>query len=288
MPALFKLLESVYRRLPNRRSGIDSASHSLAQGAYCTPYRRGEHAVDLLAYTRKSANIVLQPCSARRGWMEKTSSQFANRCLPLRIANQCGWALLNPSTVQATWNGGVHASDISIVRSSFDESIPEPLVSSHFGHGILTWTLPVLFRTSPGYNLWVRGPANQPKDAVQPLEGIVETDWSVMTFTVNWIFTRAETPVTFREGESLCVIVPFPRFLLENVAPRFGDIADNASLANDLGVWEASRRKLNSRKNKGLSPPSEWQKDYYLGRAASGTTFADHQTTLSLRAFEWD
>src|SRR3712207_8402233 len=31
---------------------------------------------------------------------------------------------------------------------------------SHFGSGILTWNLPFLFRTPPGYNLHVRGPAN--------------------------------------------------------------------------------------------------------------------------------
>ena len=52
------------------------------------------------------------------------------------------------------------------------------LPASHFGDGILTWHLPILFRTPPGYNLLVRGPANYPKDAVSPLEGIVETDWA--------------------------------------------------------------------------------------------------------------
>ena len=38
------------------------------------------------------------------------------------------------------------------------------LAESLFGHGILTWTLPYLFRTPPGYNLLARGPANWPKD----------------------------------------------------------------------------------------------------------------------------
>jgi hypothetical protein len=40
-----------------------------------------------------------------------------------------------------------------------------PSAISHFGSGILTWNVPYLFRTPPGYNLLVRGPANWPKDA---------------------------------------------------------------------------------------------------------------------------
>ena len=36
----------------------------------------------------------------------------------------------------------------------------------------------------------VTGPFNQPKDAIQPLTAIVETDWAPFTFTMNWKFTR--------------------------------------------------------------------------------------------------
>ena len=68
------------------------------------------------------------------------------------------------------------------------------MVSSNFGYGIVTWYLPYLFRTSPGYNLWVRGPVNSPKDGIVPLEGLVETDWAEATFTVNWKITRPLCP----------------------------------------------------------------------------------------------
>ena len=44
-------------------------------------------------------------------------------------------------------------------------------MSSHFGYGILTWTLPYLFRTPPDWNLLARGPSNLPKDGIQALEG---------------------------------------------------------------------------------------------------------------------
>ncbi len=66
--------------------------------------------------------------------------------------------------------------------------------TSMFGHGILTFHIPFLVRTHPGYNLLVRGPANMPRDGVSPLEGIVETDWAVATFTMSWQLTLSGHP----------------------------------------------------------------------------------------------
>ena len=37
--------------------------------------------------------------------MGKTRDAFANRCLPLLIANQAGWLVLSPHTLRATWDG---------------------------------------------------------------------------------------------------------------------------------------------------------------------------------------
>jgi hypothetical protein len=64
----------------------------------------------------------------------------------------------------ATWMGQENDVDVKITPDKRDAGQYLPL--SHFGNGILTWNLPLLFRTPPGYNLLVRGPANYPKDAV--------------------------------------------------------------------------------------------------------------------------
>jgi hypothetical protein len=108
--------------------------------------------------------------------------RFANRCLPLRIANQAGWFILNSHPLRVTWTGGNDLSALEV--ESLDPSVAPP-AASHFGSGILTWNIPYLFRTPPGYNLHARGPANWPKDGACPLEGIVETDWAVSTFTIT-------------------------------------------------------------------------------------------------------
>jgi hypothetical protein len=167
---------------------------------------------ELTAYSLELQPAMrLVPAPSGRTWMTETPNRFAYRCLPLLIANQAGWLLLNRHAVRATWNGSDALDGVAV------EPLGErlPTVRSHFGSGILTWNLPFLFRTSPGYNLLVRGPANWPKDGACPLEGLVETDWSPATFTMNWKLTRPHFPVVFEEDEPICMIVPQRRGELE-------------------------------------------------------------------------
>jgi hypothetical protein len=149
--------------------------------------------------------------------MNATDEHFANRCLPMLIANQAGWFVLNPRALRVTWTGGNSRDSLRI--ESVGGGLPPPAVS-HFGHGILTWNLPYLFRTPPGYSLLVRGPANWPKDGIYPLEGIV-AGWSEATFTMNWKVTRPDHSITFEEDEPICMVVPFRVGELEACARDF-------------------------------------------------------------------
>lgn len=138
--------------------------------------------------------MSLVPATRERAWMEATDQRFANRCLPMLIANQAGWFLIGRHTVRVRWTGGRSPSSLTIEVLSGDGPCP---AISHFGHGIVTWHVPYLFRTPPGYNLLVRGPANWPRDGIAALEGVVEADWSDATFTMNWQMTRPRHAVTF-------------------------------------------------------------------------------------------
>ena len=129
--------------------------------------------------------IVAAP--VERAWMDQSTERFAYRCLPLNIANTHGWLVLNTHPFIAGWNG--NASVDGVVVQSQGGDLPL-LAQSHFGCGILTFHLHALFQTDPGYDLMVSGPLNHLKDGIQPLSGVVETDWLPFTFTMNWKFTR--------------------------------------------------------------------------------------------------
>jgi hypothetical protein len=228
--------------------------------------------------------VRLVKAPASRDWMDGTPGGFANRCLPLRIASQAGWFVLNSHALRVTWNGGNDLSDLEI--ESLDGQAAYP-ASSHFGSGILTFNIPFLFRTSPGYNLQARGPANWPKDGAYPLEGIIETDWAVSTFTMNWKIMRPNLPVIFEAGEPICMIVPQKRGELETFEPEIHEISEAPETAGAYQQWAKSRAEFNRDLQVAGSEAQEmgWQKDYVRGTTPSGVRTKEHQTKLKLKDF---
>jgi len=199
------------------------------------------------------------------------------------MANQAGWFLLSGHSFTVYWSGedGLDALRIFYLSGSK----PYPAVSA-FGHGILTFQIPYLFRTSPGFNLLVRGPANCPKDGACALEGLVETDWAQSTFTMNWQITRAHHTVTFEVGEPVAMIVPQARGTLERFDPSFADIDTEPELASGFRGWARSRREFIGSTR--MSPPGAkrlWQDDYRRGTAPDGSAVEEHQRSLRLRPF---
>ena len=91
----------------------------------------------------------------------------------------------------------------------------EPAIKSQFGAGIITFSPPWLFRTPPGWDLYLKGPSNRWKPNCVPLEGVIETWWLNYTFTLNWKLVQPGT-VVFRQGESLGQLLPVPHFTFEN------------------------------------------------------------------------
>ena len=154
--------------------------------------------------------------------------------------------------------------------------------------GVQTCALPIyLFRTPRGVNLWVKGAANWIKDGVQALEGIVETDWSISTFTMNWKMTRPHHKIRFDQGEPICMIVPVSRKLAESLQPCRTPLAENPPLEEQFRKWSASRNEF----NQGLAQVDAeavrrgWQKDYVLGLDMHGRQFQPHQTRLHIKPF---
>jgi hypothetical protein len=233
--------------------------------------------------TNPQATTKLVAADVARPWMDATPERFAYRCLPMLIANQGGWLITNPQPIRVTWNGTADREGLTI-EALGDES---PWVSSHFGSAIVTWNLPYLFRTSPSYELLVRGPANWPKDGVHALEGVVETDWAAATFTMNWKLTRPHLPVVFERDEPICMIVPRRRGELEDVVPTIRGLEEAPPLAEAFHQWSDSRAGfLRDLQQPGSHAQQEgWQRSYMRGVLTDGTLASNHRTKLRLRSF---
>jgi hypothetical protein len=239
------------------------------------------------AFQVAECNMKLRPASSEREWISDTDGGFAKRCLPLLIANQAGWTIHNDRPVRAVWRGGATIQDV-VLDVSGD---PPHAATSHFGHGILTFAIPFLFRTSLGTSLLFRGPANSPKDGIVALEGLVETDWSVATATMNWKFTRPNTWIEFVPDEAICMVVPQRLEVLENICPRILDLKENPVTFEGYRTWRKSRRKFlkNLRSFEPDALKKGWERHYFQGTAPGDgdqcSATGEHRTRLKLPEF---
>jgi hypothetical protein len=219
--------------------------------------------------------------------MSEMHQSWPNRCLPILIANQSGWEMRNPCAFTATWMGRDDRMGVTIAPDK--HATGQFLPRSEFGSGIVTWHLPLLFRTPPGYNLLVRGPANYPKDGASPLEGVVETDWASSSFSMSWKLTRKLMPVRFEVDEPICMIVPQRRAELEEFAPELRRIDSDQDLQRKHELFLRSRNPAKQTEQVARVAAGErveWQGDYTRGRHRDGEAGTpDHQTRRHLRSF---
>ena len=145
--------------------------------------------MELECYPVATRPPEIAPGRPERRWMDRFANRHPYRCLPLTMANTTGWELLCPVSFTAEWNGGEQNEDITL-RPDRPHPAFHELAKAHFGGGVLTFHPGYLVRTPPGWDLIAQGPPNLPKDGIQPLSGLVETDWLPFPFTMNWIFTR--------------------------------------------------------------------------------------------------
>jgi hypothetical protein len=160
---------------------------------------------------------------------------------------------------------------------------------SHFGSGIVTLHTGYLFETEPGFNMLVSGPPNHRKHGIVPLTGIIETDWSPYTFTMNWAFTDPGVTVRFEAGAPFCTFYPVERGSLEKFEPEIRPLEAAPEKKNLYEIWHKSRNKfIVELPKEGTEANDErWQKNYYRVLTPDGADAdADHQIKLRLKPFK--
>lgn len=242
--------------------------------------------MDLTCYLHEGWNPRIRPAEATRPWMDGTPEAFAYRCLPLNIANAHGWEILSPCSFEAIWHGGSETRDVTVRVPPHVPEHDRPV--SLFGQGTITFHIQGLFRTPPGWNLWISGSPNRPKDGIAPLSAVVETDWAPYTFTMNWQFTRRNHWVRFSVDEPICFVFPVQRGILETMQPKFVPISEAPDVAEAFAAWSRSRSAFQAEVSEKppAAPSDRWQKRYYRGLdMADRQGSKDHQTKLRLRPF---
>ena len=242
----------------------------------------GSRDMDITFYTMQNLPFNIRRAEVRRDWMEETPERFAYRCLPLNVANTCGWEILNSKRFTAIWDGGTGTDAIKIDCDGRADAV------SHFGSGVLTIHVNCLIETPKNINLWVGGRINEFKDGIAPLNGIVETCWSPYTFTMNWKFTTGNHEITFEAGEPFCQIFPMSVDLVEDITPRMLPFEASPELKKHYEDFDKLRTKfIDDLKVEGSYARDEkWQRMYQRGIFPDGTpTSEKHRTKINMKPF---
>lgn len=241
--------------------------------------------MDLVCYLHPGWEPGIRPAEPTRDWMDRTAEGFAYRCLPLNIANAHGWEVPCPCDFTAYWTGRPGTRDVVIQLGPDARRDTAPV--SIFGNGVLTFHIFGLIRTPPGWNLWVGGSPNWWKEGVHPLSGVIETDWSPYSFTMNWRFTRRNHRIRFRKGEPICFFFPVQRGALEAMQPKYVPMQQDPELMAQFQAWSRSRDEFQAQvaRNPPKAPADRWQKRYYRGVDMRDRSFAEHQAKLRLKPF---
>jgi hypothetical protein len=219
--------------------------------------------------------VEIRPSTNERDWMDRTNNRFSYKCLPLLIANMHGWGVYAQNRIVVNWNGGLQTADINLKEDG------QGTAQSLFGYGIVTLQIMHLITTPPGYNLYVTGMPNHIKKNITALTGVIETDWSPYTFTMNWQITEPNYDIVFEPGEPICWFFPVQRTLFDDFNYEHRNLAENPTLQENFYLFQTNRmnHKYSQSYNKG-----DYELNYFRGQMpdGSGCPISDHRTKLRL------
>ena len=242
--------------------------------------------MELLCYPMGQRPPEIVPGNPQRRWMDQFNNRHPYKCLPLTMANTTGWEILSPYDFSIEWTGGKTQDDITF---HFNRAVPDRqhFVTSHFAGGVVTFHPGYMFRTPPGWAMWTSGPPNHVKDGIQPLTGLVETDWLPFPFTMNWMFTRPGR-VRFEKGEPFCFITLMPDHALQQTQPLTKSLNKNPDLRDQYEAWYKSRSEFNAKlaKQDPETMREAWQRFYFRGELPeeTGPAPAKHVNKRRLKA----
>lgn len=218
----------------------------------------------------------LRPANfTKRDWFSKDFY----KCLPLTIGNAQGFVVSVPFEFDVFWNGGVQTDDVSFMFYEDEKKFSGKShigIESHFGHGIVTIHLPIMFKTPPQVNLMTTSPPNFPTPGFSPMTGVVESDNLRYTFTLNlkidlpnvWIKVRPDTP--------LIGIIPIPRYFCDQFTLVSAyEIFEKNEVDEEIEVYEENSKVDVFLRNGNYK--KWWDGCYFDGTDIRGNKFKDHQ-----------
>lgn len=213
---------------------------------------------------------LLKKSPKKRDWF----TPHYYRCLPLIIGNQYGFTIQSEYDIILKWNGGSKPEDL-ILKVKEDTFGMFPVISTHFGNGILTISPPFVLRTPPGVNLMTINPPNVILPNITVMTGVIETDNIRKHFTFNLKLQMPNIELIIPAGTPLAGFIPIPRYFADKFELKLAEEIFNKSLIlEEQEVWE---EEIRTRVEEDYISESGVSQNYFKGQDVFKNKFNDHQ-----------
>ena len=218
-------------------------------------------------------NIIKRP-SKTRDWF----SPSFYYCLPLTIGNLYGFTIHSAFSFNAIWDGTESPDGITFTffESEIERQNKYPLMSSHFGSGIITFDLPFHLKTPKNVNLMTINPTNYVIPNITVMTGVIETDNLQRDFTLNLKIQEPNRIVHIQKGDPLTSVIPIPRYFQDGFELKVAE-----DVFNELDIIDELQTTNDTYFQRILFEQNKAGRSYRKGQNVYGRTFPDHQVNIN-------
>jgi hypothetical protein len=182
--------------------------------------------------TDYSKSLPIVPGTKEREWIDQTNKVSYND-VSTTMASQSGWEFRAPDDFTIEWNGGDKSED-TVVHSFTKDA---HLFYTGMGYGICSIRAGYIVETPDDYSILSMQAPNFFKDGATQLTSLLESNWSHMTFFLNWKMTRPGK-VEFKKNEPLGFVTIVPHRQFENFEFVVDSLITNQPLLERYSIWQ--------------------------------------------------
>lgn len=193
----------------------------------------------------------LNPMSAKRDWMDKTSEKHAYKCLPVTLANTIGWNLSCTQDIIFTWDGINDQSPDHIKISS-----PK---YAHAGRGqsTISFDTQLIFRTDVDVSIWIINPVNFFNNDFEIMSSLVSTSFYDNTLPLAIRAKRINEETVIKSGTAIASIIPISLSSLNHTTIKVNNYFDQGNLREKAASsYGAAAHEINT-----TGKFTDWYKD---------------------------
>lgn len=177
-------------------------------------------------------SLPIFPGIMQRDWIDNADHLLYND-LTMTMANQSGWEFRAPDDFTIEWNGGSKPTDLCVHSYVKDAH----LFYTGMGHGICSIRTRYVVKTEDDYSILVTGAPNFFVDGAVQLTSLIETNWTHMSFYLNWKMTRPGQ-VSFKKDDPIGFVTVVPHKQLESIEMNIDTLLADIDLYNRFIKWQ--------------------------------------------------